>query len=91
MIHAFAETPVSVALRDTTIRLVARHQPSSTLKVCQHIGESLGKSWNEAMPTMLALIAKGELTFDVRNMLTLETAIYVGEILCPFANLIDTG
>ena len=91
MVHAFAKTPISAALRDTTIRLVARHQPSSTLNICQHIGESLGISWNEAMPKMLALIATGELTFDVRQMLTLETAIYVGKIVCPFADLIDGG
>lgn len=89
MLHAFARTPFSAALRDTTIRLAARHRPLSTLNICQHIGESLGISWNEAMPTLLALIATGELTFDVRQMLTLETAIYVGKIVCPFADLID--
>lgn len=87
LIHAHAMTSVDAAIAAQVVNEIEEYSWLTALAVCERLGAVTGQTWNRAMPMMLALIAAGQLCFDVRQALTLETPIHAGSIPCPFDDL----
>jgi len=87
LMHAHATTSVDAFVAAEIINEIVEHGLSTTLSVCERLGAESGLTWNRAMPMLLALVASGQLRFDVKQALTLETPIYAGSIPNPFDDL----
>lgn len=84
LIHGHAATRFDVAVAAEIVNEISELGWLTTLSVCERLGAASGLTWNRAMPMMLALVAAGQLRFDVTQALTLESPIYAGSIPNPF-------
>lgn len=84
LIYAHAATRSDAVLAAEIVNEISELGWLTTLSVCERLGAASGLTWNRAMPMMLALVAAGQLRFDVTQALTLETPIHAGSITNPF-------
>ena len=87
LIQAHATTSVGAVLAAEIVNEISELGWLTTLSVCERLGAASGLTWTRAMPMMLALVAAGQLSFDVTQALTLETPIHAGSIANPFDGL----
>ena len=87
LVHAHATTRFDAVLAAELVNEISELGWLTMLSVCERLGAASGLTWNRAMPMMLALVAAGQLSFDVTQALTLETPIHAGSIPNPFDGL----